>query len=59
MNNTKVYIEKKVKCYCIKEYASGAILHDYFTSEKSAKDFIRDLRLKYTIMKAPRKYFDL
>ena len=59
MSNTKVYIEKKIKSYCIKDYVSGAILHDYFESEKSAKDFIKDLKLNYTITKAPKKYFDL
>jgi hypothetical protein len=54
----KVYITKKVRSYCIKEYASGTILHDYFASEKAARDFIRDLRLNYTIVKKPREYFD-
>ena len=52
----KVYIEKKVRSFCIKEYVSGCVLHDYFASEKDAKKFIKDLGLKYEVVKGPKNF---
>jgi len=53
----KVYIETKnkdSKIYAIKDYATGAILHTYFTSAQEARKFIKDLNLNYEIMKGAR-----
>lgn len=50
----KVYIDKRntiSKIFTIKRYDDDMIIHDYFTSEKEARDFIKDLKLNYTIMK--------
>ena len=50
----KVYIDKRntiSKIYTIKALGSDEVLHDYFTTEKEARDFIKDLRLNYTIVK--------
>lgn len=50
----KVYIDKRntlSKIYTIKRYDDDMVIHDCFTSEKSARDFIRELRLNYTIVK--------
>lgn len=50
----KVYIDKRntlSKIYTIKRYDDDMVIHDYFTSEKQARDFIHELRLNYTIVK--------
>ena len=47
----KVYIFKKTNTFCIKDFVTDCILYDYFTTEKEARAFIKDLNLKYTIVK--------
>lgn len=50
----KVYIDKRntiSKIFTIKKYDDDSVIHDYFTSEKEARDFIKELRLNYTIVK--------
>ena len=50
----KVYIDKKranSRIYEIRKYDDDSVLHTYFTDEKQARDFIKELRLNYTIVK--------
>lgn len=58
----KVYIEKKnsmSRIYDIKRYDDDSVIHTYFTSEKQARDFIRELRLNYTIVKKKKARDDM
>lgn len=49
----RVYILKKANTnvFCIKDCITDCILHDYFITEKEALAFIKDLNLKYTVVK--------
>lgn len=50
----KVYIERKnnmSSIYNIARYDDDMVLHTYFTSEKQARNFIKELNLNYTIVK--------
>ena len=58
----KVYIDKRntiSKIYTIKRYDDDSVIHDYFTSEKEARDFIKELRLNYTIVKKKKRNDDM
>lgn len=58
----KVYIEKKnsmSRIYEIKRYDDDSVIHTYFTSEKQARDFIRELQLNYTIVKKKKARDDM
>lgn len=50
----KVYIDKKranSRIYEIRKYDDDSVLHTYFTDERQARNFIKELRLNYTIVK--------
>ena len=58
----KVYIEKKnsmSRIYEIKRYDDDSVIHSYFTDEKQARDFIKELRLNYTIVKKKKARDDM
>ena len=47
----KVYIERKnnmSSIYNIARYDDDMVLHTYFTSEKQARDFIKELKVRRT-----------
>lgn len=58
----KVYIEKKnnmSSIYNIARYDDDMVLHTYFTSEKEARNFIKELKLNYTIVKKRKRDNDM
>lgn len=58
----KVYIDKRntiSKIFTIKRYDDDMVIHDYFTSEKEARNFIKELKLNYTIVKKKARNNDI